>query len=163
MRFRTFEHRHAVSILNGNYRLKREIERILGDLELALPRPLQPAEDLSPHLQIQKAFHRHGWRREALVSPRTAKRQYFDLFKERVAIEIELSNRELLYRDYLRFAVAETEGRLDVGIILVLDEDARDLHPCGLRNGLPRLEDVADDLYSLRGTLGVPIWVVALA
>ena len=162
MRFRGFEHRHALSILNGNHRLKREIERILLDIELAVPRRIGPPEPRRPHLEIQKAFHRHGWKREALVSPRTATRHYFDLLKDRVAIEIEISCRERLYRDYYRFVLAEKEGRIDVGIILVLDEDVRELHPIGLRNGLPRLEDAADDLTSLRDSIGVPIWVVAL-
>lgn len=162
MRYRTLEHRHAVSILNGNHRLKKEIERVLENLDLDVPRPYGPAVCSSPHQQIQRAFQRHGWEPEVLVTPRTAKRHYFDLFKDRVAIEIELSNRELLYRDYMRFLLAQTDGRLDVGIIVLLDHDARYVHPAGMRNGLPRLEDVADDLTSLRETVTVPIWVLAL-
>jgi hypothetical protein len=79
-----------------------------------------------------------------------------------VAIEIEISNRELLYRDYLRFLLAEAENRIDVGIILLLDYEARYIHPCGMRNGLPRLQDVEDDLRALRSNIGVPIWVVSL-
>jgi len=163
MHYRGFEHRHAVSILNANYRIKREIERILDDIELSLPRRLEPPPPRHAHLEIQKAFHRRGWKREALVSPRTATRHYFDLLKDRVAIEIEISCRERLYRDYFRFALAEKEDRIDVGVILVLDEEMREVHPVGLRTGLPRLEDAADDLTSLREAIGVPIWVVALS
>jgi hypothetical protein len=166
MHWRTYEHRHAESILNANHRLKKEIERTLARLDLDRPpaygRP-DPRDASRPHRRIQQAFVRHGWKSEVLVSPRTAKRHFFDLYKDRVAIEIELSNRELLYRDYIRFLLAETDGRLDVGVILLLDDDARYLHPCGLRNGLPRLEDVRDDLTSLHSVIGVPIWVVALS
>ena len=162
MHYRSLEHRHAVSILNSNLRLKREIERILTNLDLDLPRNYADHSSSRPHQQIQKAFARHGWEPEALVSQRTAKRHHFDLFKERVAIEIEISNRELLYRDYMRFLLAEAEGRIDVGVILLLDYEARYVHPCGMRNGLPRLEDVEDDLRSLRPAIGVPIWAVAL-
>lgn len=163
MHCRGFEHRHAVSILNANYRLKREIEEILEKLCLSVPRRLGPPNPWRPHQEIQKAFHRHGWKREALVSPRTSTRHYFDLLKDRVAIEIEVSCRERLYRDYYRFALAEKEGRIDVGIILLLAEEMREVHPIGLRNGLPRLEDAADDLTSLRDSIGVPIWVIALS
>ena len=162
MHFRGFEHRHAVSILNANYRLKREIESILHRLDLPLPNRLGPPEPLRPHTEIQKAFHRHGWKREALVSPSTSTRHYFDLLKDRVAIEIEISCRERLYRDYYRFLLAEKEGRIDVGVIVLLDEGMREVHPIGLGNGLPRLEDAADDLTSLREVIGVPIWVLAL-
>lgn len=162
MHFRGFEHRHALVILNANHRLKCEIERILGDLELTVPRRIGPPEPWRPHLEIQKAFHRQGWKREALVSPRASTRHYFDLLKDRVAIEIEVSCRERLYRDYYRFQLAEKEGRIDVGVILLLDEDARYTHPIGLRNGVPRLEDAADDLTMMRDSIGVPIWVLAL-
>lgn len=163
MNVRTYDYRHAESILNANHRLKKQIERILTHLELDLPRPYAFSDASRPHRQIQQAFLRHGWQGEVLVSSRTAKRHRFDLYKERVAIEIELSNRELLYRDYMRFHLAESDGRLDVGLILLLDEDARYVHPRGARNGIPRLEDVVDDLRSLRSVIGVPIWVVALS
>ena len=99
MHYRSFEYRHAVSILNSNLRLKREIERILTRLDLDLPRAYATHASSRPHQQIQRAFTRYGWQAEALVSQRTAKRHHFDLLKDRVAIEIEISNRELLYRD----------------------------------------------------------------
>jgi hypothetical protein len=163
MRVRTYEYRHAESILNANHRLKKEIEQTLSELELELPRCDSRAEARAPHRQVQRAFLRRGWQAEVLVSPRTAKRHYFDLYKDRVAIEIEFSNRERLYRDYLRFLVAEADDRIDVGVILMLDEDARFVHPCGLRNGLPRLEDAVDDLNTLHNVIAVPIWLVALS
>lgn len=164
MHFRSHDYRHAESILNANYRLKKQIERVLGNLELNLPRRTYASTDAArPHQQIQQAFRRCGWQTEVLVSSRTRKRHHFDLFKDRVAIEIELSNRELLYRDYIRFVLAEADDRIDVGILLLLDEDARYMHPAGMRNGIPRLEDVAGDLDSLRSVIGVPIWVVALS
>ena len=37
LHLRTFEYRHAESILNANHRLKKEIERVLTRLELELP------------------------------------------------------------------------------------------------------------------------------
>ena len=166
MHLRTFEYRHAESILNANHRLKKEIEHILTRLELELLPgygPRSPGEASRPHRQIQQAFVRKGWKSEVLVSPRTTKRHYFDLYKDRVAVEIELSNRELLYRDYIRFLLAEADDRVDVGVIVLLDQDARFTHPVGMRNGLPRLEDVANDLAALRSIIGVPIWVVALS
>lgn len=160
---RTREFRHAESVLNTKYRIKKEIVRVLDSLELDVPRNGSRAEAFSPHRQIQQAFLEHGWEAEALVSPRTERRQYFDLLKDRVAIEIELSNRERLYRDYLRFQLAEADDRIDVGVILMLDDDARFVHPCGLRTSLPRLEDAVDDLKALHDCVAVPIWLVGLS
>ena len=164
MHFRTYEFRHAETILNSNHRLKKEVESILGGLELDFPRPYANNECSRPHQQIQRAFLKHGWHAETPVSRRrNARRQYFDLFKDRVAVEIELSSRSMLYRDYVRFLLAEAEGQIDVGVLLLLDHDARDVHPAGLRNSLPRIEDVEDDLHSLRSVFSVPIWVVAIS
>ncbi len=165
MRYRTYEHRNAEAILNANFRLKKEIEQIIAGLELRARGRNgngHGGEALRPHLQIQRAFLEHGWEPEVLVSARAAKRQYFDLYKDRVAIEIELSSRELLYRDYYRFQMADAEGRLDVGIILLLDDYGGNVQPLAFRGSGPRLEDVADDLHALRSTLDVPVWAIAL-
>jgi len=161
MHFHTYDYRHAETILNANLRLKREIESVLTGLDLDFARP-HPANGCSAHRQIQQAFLRQGWEGEALVSRRTRKRQFFDLYKERVAIEIELSNRERLYRDYLRFLLAEAEGRIDVGVILLVDYAACTFTTPGMRAPLPQLAQVEDDLRCLRAVVGVPIWVVAL-
>jgi hypothetical protein len=161
--FRTREFRHAESILNTKYRLKKEMMRILQGLELQVPCNGARAAALGPHRQVQQAFLRHGWEAEVLVSDRTEHRQHFDLYKDRVAIEIEFSSRERLYRDYLRFQLAEADGRIDVGVILMLDDEVRFIHPCGLRNGLPRVEDAEDDLKALRDCVAVPIWLVGLS
>ena len=163
MRFRTREFRHAESILNTKYRLKKEMMRVLEGLDLALPRNGTRAEAFGPHRQVQRAFLERGWEAEVLVSPRTERHQYFDLYKDRVAIEIEFSSRERLYRDYLRFQLAEADDRIDVGVILMLDDDVRFTHPCGLRIGLPRVEDAVDDLKALHDCVAVPIWLVGLS
>ncbi len=156
MRLRTFSHRHAESILGANLRLKREIERTLVNLQLD-PRP--PFADRNrPHQLIQLAFQRLDWRTEWLVSRHTSRRHFFDLYKDRVAIEIEFSHRDLLYRDYIRFLLAESEDTLDVGILLIPDGHAGES-----RNGFPELEDIADDLNLLRNTILVPIWVIAIS
>jgi len=159
---RTYNYRHAESILNANFRLKKEIERILEQLQLETSAPARRMETCSLHRQIQRAFLRRQWQGEVLVSPRTAHRHRFDVYKERVAVEIELSHRERLYRDYLRFVMAEAEDRIDLGMIIVLDENA----PAGNGSkwgGVPRLEDVEDDLKMLHAAITVPIWVVALS
>jgi len=160
---RTREFRHAESVLNAKYRTKKEIVRVLDSLELDIPRDGTRTESCGPHRQIQRAFQHCGWEAEVLVSPRTERRQYFDLYKDRVAIEIEFSSHERLYRDYLRFQLAEADNRIDVGVIVMLDDDARFIHPCGLRDGLPRVDDAVDDLHALHDCVAVPIWLVGVS
>jgi hypothetical protein len=162
VRYRTFEFRHAEAVLNANLRLRREIDRVLGELSLPSNGHTNPSDTTSAHRQIQAAFLKRGWQAEVLVSARTRRRHFFDLYKERVAVEIEISSRDRLFRDYLRFLLAELDGRIDLGILILFDETLRSHHPAGLRQHVPRLEDVVDDLRSLRSIVGVPIWAVAI-
>lgn len=163
MNLRTYNYRHAESILNANFRLKKEIERILGQLQFETAVPARRMETYSLHRQIQRAFLRRNWQGEVLVSPRTAHRHRFDMYKERVAVEIELSHRERLYRDYLRFVMAEAEDRIDLGVIILLDKTSVPVHAASKWGGVPRLEDVEDDLKMLHAAITVPIWALALS
>jgi restriction endonuclease BglII len=162
MRLRTFDYRHAELILSRKCHLKSEIECILSSLQLDTCYYIRRGQPVLPHRQIQRAFEAHGWFAEAASSPLTGGRTRFDLSKDGVAIEIETSSREYLYRDYFRFLLAESQGILRVGIIILLDETLRASQPLAFRTDSPRLADVVYDLRCLSSWISVPIWVVAL-
>lgn len=86
--------------------------------------------------------------------------QRFDLFKERVAIEIEFSRYEFLSRDYLRFLSAYNGDKIDVGVLITHAESG--LARVKQKAVAPSLTRVKADLAWLRGTITVPIWVLAL-
>ena len=162
MRLRTFDYRHAELILARKCRLKAEIEHILCRLQLDACYRIRRGQPVPPHRQIQLAFEESGWFAEAAASPLTGARTRFDLSKEGVAIEIETSAREYLYRDYFRFMHAESQGILRVGVIILLDETLHEADPHAFRAASPRLNDVIYDLRLLSSWISVPIWAVAL-
>ena len=162
MRLRTFDYRHAELILARKCRLKTEIQHILCGLQIETRTYLRHAQSLNPHRQIQRAFAQHGWFAEAAASPFTGARTRFDLSKEGVGIEIETSSREFLYRDYFRFMLAESQGLLRVGIIILLDDSPGAPYSFAARACCPRLDDVIYDLRSLSSWISVPIWAIAL-
>ncbi|MBI3484434.1 MAG: hypothetical protein HY012_04695 [Acidobacteria bacterium] len=162
MRLRTFDYRHAELILARKCRLKTEIEYILCRLQLDTCSYILRRQPVLPHRQIQRAFEETGWFAEAAASPFTGARTRFDLSKEGVAIEIETSSREFLYRDYFRFMLAESQGILRVGIIILLDETLHEADPYAFPAASPRLHDVIYDLRCLSSWISVPIWAVAL-
>ncbi len=162
MRLRTFDYRHAELILSRKCRLKTEIEYILYSLQLDTCYHIRRGQPVLPHRQIQRAFEERGWFAEAAASPFTGARTRFDLSKDGVAIEIETSSREFLYRDYFRFMLAESQGILRVGIIILLDETLHSAEPYAFPAGSPRLADVMYDLRCLNHWISVPIWSVAL-
>lgn len=162
MRLRTFDYRHAELILARKCHLKREIEHVLAGLQIDSCSYLRRAQPLNPHRQIQRAFEPFGWFAEAAASPFTGARTRFDLSKEGVAIEIETSSREFLYRDYFRFMLAEAQGILRVGIIILLDNSPGAPYSFASRACCPRLDDVIYDLRLLNPWISTPIWAIAL-
>lgn len=158
MRLRMVDHCNAEAILNANVRLKQEIIEILQTVNV-----LGGPDDPAPHRYLQDAFKQRGWKSEVLVSQRTLRRHYFDLYKDRVAIEIELSNREMLYRDYFRFVLAEHEGMIDVGVIITWDPRIEAHVVENTPAARADLQQARDDLSWIRNWLRIPIWVIGLS
>src|ERR1041384_7083422 len=98
VQFETLNYRHAEEILNAHLSIKREISDALNEVQEA--KVATGPDALTP--RIVNAFMTRGWQKEVLVAENQPHEQRFDLFKERVAIEIEFSRYEFLSRDYLR-------------------------------------------------------------
>ena len=156
VQYDTFNFRHAEEILNAHISIRREITSALdevGEANVGIgPDTLTP--------KIVSAFVSLGWQKEVLVSENQPHEQRFDLFKDRVAIEIEFSRYEFLSRDYLRFLSAYNSDKIDVGVLITHSEAglARVKH----KAVAPSIIRVKADLAWLRGTITVPIWVIAL-
>jgi hypothetical protein len=152
VQFDAFSHRHAEQILNAHFVVKKEIEELLNKVQ----RSSATRGVDSLHSRIIKDFVARGWDTEIPVAANQPHEQRFDLFKKPVAIEIEFSRYEFLYRDYMRFLYAYNADAIEVGV-LVIQSSA----PKG-KSYAPSLERVKADLAWLRGTITVPIWVIAL-
>lgn len=148
---------NAEVILNANLRLKQEIVEILQTVHV------MGGVEINAHRYLQEAFKQRGWKSEVLVSDRTMRRHFFDLYKDRVAIEIEFSNRENLYRDYFRFLLAEHEGMIDVGVIITWDPRQQPELLEVPANGRADLQQARDDLGWIRLWYRIPIWVIGLS
>ena len=156
MQFDTFSYRHAEEILNAHLSIKREIENALGKVQET--RVSAKADSLTR--RIVEAFTERGWQKEVLVADNQPHEQRFDLLKDNVAIEIEFSRYEFLSRDYLRFLSAYNADKIDVGVLITHSETG--LARVKGKAVAPSLVRVKADLAWLRGTITVPIWVIAL-
>lgn len=156
VQFETFSYRHAEEILNAHLTIKREIVAALEEVQEA--KVGKGADALTP--RIVAAFLARGWQKEVRVAEDQPHEQRFDLFKDRVAIEIEFSRYEFLSRDYLRFLSAYNGDKIDVGVLITHAESG--LARVKQKAVAPSLARVKADLAWLRGTITVPIWVLAL-
>jgi len=154
MRLRTFDYRNAELVLKARYRLKSEIEGILTALDPVNSNGVGGNGHDTLHRLIQRSFAQRGWNAEFPLDLLSGRQCRFDLCKQGIAIEIEFSNRHMLYRDYFRFMTAEALGILQVGVIVLLDTHFAHAQSSRAHNGAPRLEDVVEDLSpSVGGSL----------
>ncbi len=152
MQFDTFSHRHAEEILNAHFAVKKQIVELIGKVQQSSA--TSGADSL--HSRIIKSFAACGWETEIPVAANQPNEQRFDLFKKPVAVEIEFSRYEFLYRDYMRFLYAYNADAIEVALLVI-----KSTAPKG-KSYAPSLERVKADLAWLRGTITVPIWVIAL-
>ena len=156
MDFETISYRHAEEILNSKLAIKKELSESLSAVQ-AVPVKQGP-EGLTS--AICNAFLKKGWSKEVPVSDKQVHEQRFDLFKERVAVEIEFSRYEFLYRDYLRFLSAYNSDKIDVAVLITSADSG--LVRIKYRSIAPSLTRIKDDFAWLRPSLTVPIWVIGL-
>lgn len=155
MRYSKYNFRFADEILNSKIALKTEIEDIIRRLILD---PFGKGKN-SPHKVIKNAFIQNNWSAEATISNRT--RMRFDLYKERIGIEIETSHIIHTYKDFLKFLVAFNDGKIDVGVEIVYDDSF--VRRYGLGHDKPTIGKVKKDLETLfRPIIPVPIFVMGL-
>ncbi|MFW9889137.1 MAG: BglII/BstYI family type II restriction endonuclease [Candidatus Thorarchaeota archaeon] len=154
MMYDTFTYRNADAIIHSKSDRRQEIETML----ITLP-DKHPVAGL--HRKIQNALAQVGWSKEELVSHSLKKVQSFDNYKDRIALEIELSRYEFVYRDYFRFLLAYNEDKIDIGVLIVFTEDARSKYKDA--SSAPSYQICIDELPNLKPMLGVPIWVIGLA
>ncbi|MCS4538914.1 MAG: hypothetical protein HYY67_08665 [Thaumarchaeota archaeon] len=154
MRNRIHNFRFAEEILNSKLSIKKEILQIVDDLQIT-PKQNNP----KPHKAIQEAFFSKGWKQEEIATKSSGMR--FDLFKDKVAIEIETSHIIHTYKDYLKFLLGFNEEKIEVGVEIVYTK--KFLEKYGLKNkSMPELEKVVKDLSLFRSTIPVPILVIGL-
>lgn len=124
----------------------------------------QEAQIRSPRISLSKHLRREficeGWQPDFQFAQGRAHIQYFDFFKNRVAIDIEFSRYELIYRDFIQFLVAYNANRINVGVIIANTKAG--LERIKHKSAGPNFERVLEELDWLRPTLTVPIWLIGL-
>jgi len=150
MNWTEFDFKHATLILHDLLKMKNEIEAILQSVDTRLGRNIRP----TPSRVLTDAFIKQGWQTEYQVSERSGNLR-FDLYKNAVAIEIQLTDPADCYNDYLKFLLAYNLERIEVGVEIVYDESVQG-------NNLPKIQRATNDSNIFRRVISCPIWVIGL-
>jgi hypothetical protein len=124
----------------------------------------QEAQRQTPHIPtpdlLRREFILEGWQQKFRLEQGKQHTQYFDFFKSRVAIEIEFSRYEFIYRDFIRFLAAYNANKIDLGDIITNTKAG--MQRIKHKSSGPSFERVCEELDWLRPTLTVPLWVIGL-
>ena len=114
---------------------------------------------------VQEHFLSRGkdWNKEQPANPKEKRGMRFDLFKNRTAIEVNSSVGVHLYKDILKFTVANNLDIIDVGIEIVWDEDSAKKYLERYNSSVPTVRSAERRLQPFRPIISCPIWVVGLA
>jgi hypothetical protein len=164
MKYGQFSHRHG-----------EELCRLLHpDLYVEI---LQLLQQTSPYAHGHKkgctvkqhmldAFSSREWQAEHPVHLSGGKKDFLDLYKDRVAIETEWSRFEMFFRDFFRFMLLYERKEIDLGIIITYDEAAYQRWEGEAkayktaRASLEKLTDFLQGDYS--SVVTVPLWCIGI-
>ncbi len=154
MGYSDYDFKFAKTILRQHYpQLMEEIETAVSELQarsIPLGRGVRP----TPARVLEDLLVQKGWQRQQLVTPNHPHLR-FDLKKEKVAIEIQLSDPADCYNDFLKFLLAYNLEVIDVAVEIVYDD-------CVRGSNLPHLSRVQRNLEVYRRIIPCPIWVIGL-
>ena len=164
MRFREFSHYHGKELLETLHPgIAHEVEDILYELE---PYPHGKKKGETARKYLIESFVKHDWMAHVDISFNTEKTETLDLMKQDVAIEVELSRFEMMFKEFLKFSILYQQKNLDCGILLTFDDEvfSRWL------SGVPSHEGVRASLEKARSILNskygsaiiAPIWVIGI-
>ena len=152
MRLQEHEFKHALAVLRAvRPDIEQEVRALLSGLNIPLGRGHRP----TPSEQVVARFAQAGWARDYAFKGGLK----FDLFKDGVAIEVQLSDRRDTYNDLLKFLLAYNLEVIEVGIAIVYGDDCRGR---GFEE-TPRLSHLRRDLELFRRVIPCPIWAIGLA
>jgi hypothetical protein len=124
----------------------------------------QEAQIRSPRISLIKHLHREficeGWQANFQLERGKLHTQYFDFFKNRVAIGIEFSHYEFIYQDFIQFLAAYNADKIDIGVLIT--NTKKGLSRIKYKSSGSSYERVCEELDWLHPTLTVPIWLIGL-
>ena len=164
MRFSEYSHRHGKELLQVLHpQVFEEIHTILAELD---PFSHGAKKGITVKQYMTDAFTRYGWEKEGKAEFDTDKRDYLDLYKSKIAIEMEWSRFEMFFSDFFRFMLLYERKHIDVGIIITYDEmayqrwqgEAKSYKSA--RASLQKLTDFLKGSYS--EIVNVPLWCIGI-
>ena len=105
----------TLSLGSRNYWWKKEIEEIGREF-------VQKSRGLDDKW-VKKVFRKHNWKVDEPVEGISISdkrgRWTYDAYKDKIAVEVELSSRSQVFKDAFKFLIGQAMSQVDVGVVMV--------------------------------------------
>ena len=132
-----------LSLTKPHYWWKKEVEDV--------GREFAECTDQPDDRTVKTIFKKYGWKVEEPVEGISVLdkrgRWRYDAYKDRIAVEVELSSRTQVFKDVLKFLIGQAMWQIDVGIIMVRERLQG--------KGKPYLGSVERDSHAIYTTLSM--------
>lgn len=105
---------------------------------------------------IQQAFVEQNWEKEVPVKAISSLK--YDLFRNKIPIEIELSHKRVVYADLFKFLADFSEKEIEAGVFIVA-EDPMDFGNSWHNNRASTMKKV----QAIEDNYFVPLWVIGIS
>ena len=164
IRLERFSFRFAEQVLNSKLSIKQEVESILTDSSIEIPKLSRP----NFNKVLRELFVAKGWRDQPHVFDDEADASArMDFLKERVGVEVGFGHASFIGIDLLKFQVSSYSAldRIDVGIYVVTTKGfQRSMSTQHKQNweGSLTFEKVTTYLPHFKSAIQVPIYVLGV-
>ncbi len=122
MKIEEYSHRHGKELCKLLHpEIHDEVLTLLANLK---PFPHGRIKGKTAKDSITATFTSRNWDKETYITLSEGKKDYVDLMKDRIAVEMEWSKFEMFFRDFFRFMLLYERQQIDIGIILTYNEEA---------------------------------------
>ncbi len=146
MLYSEYDFKFAKTILQQHFPEQYDdILQAVAEMNIPLGRGVRP----TPAAVLTELLVQRGWEREQYATPYHTHLR-FDLKKDEVASEIQLSDPADCYNDFLKFLLSYNLEVIEVGVEIVYDDGV-------VGRNLPHLSKVQRDLEVYRRVLPCPV------
>lgn len=164
LRLRNYSFRFAEQVLNSRLNIKQEIETILKDNRIYLPKMSRP----NFNKILDELFVEKGWESQpSIFEEKKDPSAKMDFLKDRIGVEVAFGHSSFIGIDLLKFQVASYSGldKIDIGVYIVTTKSFQKKIKTEYKQnweGSLNFEKVVRYLPHLKSAIQVPIYVIGL-
>jgi hypothetical protein len=151
----------SFSINDGEDIIRNKAGHIHKEIDNIINSVIQMSNTKTPVSLLKALFKEADWTMEWKITDKIGNR--VDAYKERFAVELEFSNRDQCYRDFIRFLAAFKKNKIDAAVLITYsDINAVDRWKS---KGYPQyltldwLQETVDEYTPI---IDVPIWFIGI-